>query len=505
MTSSAPERMFPTAASSLRCPVSLALLFALPGPGRDSRQEMNELDAALGYPWPVLSSHHRGDQVVHDLCRAEHTRKTGAGMRAGANEVEIRQIFGAIVRAEVRRLGQDRLDGEGRAQIAVERIVEMARVDHALRDQMRGESWQEAVLEEAHDAVAVGLRRLRPIDLGAQMRHRGENVQRLATWGRQRGVGQRRHVQVEREVVAQILPGEDIHQQPLVARAEDDVVMGQGRAIAAAVLSVRSEVDDNERHRIAQPCQFAVGVAGPRRWWQEPGVCSGYIRVADDDIGSYLLTVAETDAGYPALVDQNLPDFGVEPQGASQLAQEASHGLDNGPRAAQGVPDAPLALQIVDQGVDARRLERVSAHQQGVEREDLAQALMLHVPGNEPVDRAIALQAHQVGDDLDHVPDAKKGSGRQFGKALGEDLLAAADERQIALDVGLIRAQAENLRRHPLLVTRVVEVCPVWEEDAIKRIDGNKRQVILRPAAGEGEQLGDQPGRGNDRGSTIEG
>ncbi|MDF3042022.1 MAG: hypothetical protein K0Q71_4728, partial [Thermomicrobiales bacterium] len=50
---------------------------------------MNGLDAALRYPWPVLPIHHRGDQVVHDFGRAEHTRKAGAGMRAGADEVEI--------------------------------------------------------------------------------------------------------------------------------------------------------------------------------------------------------------------------------------------------------------------------------------------------------------------------------------------------------------------------------------------------------------------------------
>ena len=120
---------------------------------------MNGLDAALRWPWPVLPIHHRRDQVVHDLGRAEHPRQAGAGMRAGADEVEIRQILGAIVRAEVRRLGQDRLDREGRAQVAVERIPEMARVDHVLADQVRGESRQEAILEEAHDAVTIRLRR----------------------------------------------------------------------------------------------------------------------------------------------------------------------------------------------------------------------------------------------------------------------------------------------------------------------------------------------------------
>ena len=89
---------------------------------------MTGLDALLRSSSPTLPILRRRDQVVHDPSRAEHTWKAGAGMRAGANEVEIRQIFGAIVRAEVGRLSQDRLDGESRAQIAVECIAEMARV-----------------------------------------------------------------------------------------------------------------------------------------------------------------------------------------------------------------------------------------------------------------------------------------------------------------------------------------------------------------------------------------
>ena len=128
----------------------------------------------------------------------------------------------------------------------------------------------------------------------------------------------------------------------------------------------------------------------------------------------------------------------------------------------------------MNQGVDARRLERVAADQQGVERQDLAQALVLHVARDEAIDRAIALQAQQVGNDLDHVPDAQKGNGRQLSETLGEDALAAADELQIALDIGRVGAEAEDLRPHPLLVPRIVEVHPVWEEDAVERIDRNE-------------------------------
>src|SRR5215211_1925961 len=97
-------------------------------------------------------------------------------------------------------------------------------------------------------------------------------------------------------------------------------------------------------------------------------------------------------------------------------------------RSAQRIPHAPLALQIMNQGVDTRRLKRVTADQQGMKRQDLTQALVLNVARDEPIDRAIAPQAQQVRNDLDHVPDTQKGDGRQLGEALGEDALTAADK-----------------------------------------------------------------------------
>ena len=95
---------------------------------------MREPDTALRWPRTALTMLPVRDQVVHDLGRAQHPRQASPGMCAGAHKVEIRQILGAIVGSEIRRLGQDRLDREGRAQVAVERTPEMARIDHVLAD-----------------------------------------------------------------------------------------------------------------------------------------------------------------------------------------------------------------------------------------------------------------------------------------------------------------------------------------------------------------------------------
>ena len=66
-----------------------------------------------------------GDQPVDHLRRREHARQPGTGMRAGADEVEPVDLFGLVVKAELRRLRQHRLDGERRALLRRQLVGEV--------------------------------------------------------------------------------------------------------------------------------------------------------------------------------------------------------------------------------------------------------------------------------------------------------------------------------------------------------------------------------------------
>src|SRR5215213_5722183 len=111
------------------------------------------------------------DQVIGDLGRAEDAGQPGARVGTGADEVEIGDVFRLIVRPKIGGLGQNRLDGEGGAEVAVEFVAEVARVDHALGNDVLRQVRQEALFQVGHDAVSVGTGGPAPIDISPQVRH----------------------------------------------------------------------------------------------------------------------------------------------------------------------------------------------------------------------------------------------------------------------------------------------------------------------------------------------
>ena len=76
------------------------------------------------------------DHLRDDLPGTHHAGQSSAGMRAGADEVKIGNIFAQVVRAEPRGLRQDRLDRKGATEVTVQRVAEVQRVDVVLGDDM---------------------------------------------------------------------------------------------------------------------------------------------------------------------------------------------------------------------------------------------------------------------------------------------------------------------------------------------------------------------------------
>ena len=167
------------------------------------------------------------------------------------------------------------------------------------------------------------------------------------------------------------------------------------RSAVVPVAAVGAEVDDDQRHRVAHPRQPAVGVLAAHRGRQQALVGAGDVGVADDDHRP--AARARRPAGRPSRAGLDGQDL-ARPRRPSSSAPPSSSkrrtsAVDDRAGAAHREPDAPLPLQVVDQRVDAGRLERVAADQQRVEREDLAQPLVLHEARDEAVDRAVALAA----------------------------------------------------------------------------------------------------------------
>jgi hypothetical protein len=130
-----------------------------------------------------------------------------------------------------------------------------------------------------------------------------------------------------------------------------------------------------------------------------------------------------------AVLDADAVDRRRQLERAAQLGEQLDQAAHQRAGAALGEPHAPGALEVVDQRVDRRGLEGVAADQERVERQRLADVLVLHVAGDGAVHRAIGAQPAELRRDLDHVPEPQERRRRELGVAGVEHLRGVVAER----------------------------------------------------------------------------
>ena len=291
-----------------------------------------------------------------------------------------------VVRPEPSRLREDRFHGKRAAEVARQHITEMARVDHALRHDVLGEIRQVLCLEMRDDGVTIRPARRAPVGVAAKVWHRREHVEAVAARWRERRIGCRGAVQVQRVIGREHLAREDVVQQRLVPRAHEDLMM---RGIA--VRAVRAEVHHEERHRVLHPREPAIGVLPANGARNKVHVRTRDVAVAHDRIRRQRLAVREPYAGRTSgsRVDHDLFGRAIEPDFAAQLLEEPAECSNQRAGAPHCEPHTPALFQRVDQRVNGCALERVTAHQQRVEAEHLPETWIANVPVHERGNRSI--------------------------------------------------------------------------------------------------------------------
>ena len=193
----------------------------------------------------------------------------------------------------------------------------------------------------------------------------------------------------------------------------------------------------------------------------------------------------------------------VQAQRPPQVLEETHESGDHLSRASFREEDAPVALELVDEGVDGRAGEGVSPDQERVEAEHLAQVGVLDEAGHHVVDATVGLQPHQLGGHTDHAPEVEEGHVGQLHVPLLEDLLHVAQEAVVALHVA--GALAGDLLVDELEVVGVVEAVPVFPMEAIERVHRQQLHVVVHGPARGLEQLLEAFGSGDDGRSSVEG
>ena len=308
-------------------------------------------------------------------------------MGARAHQVQVANAFGTVVKTEPGRLSEQRRNRKTGTVDAEVIVLEVLR-RHAEfgRDGSR-QAGQDRAIQRGHDAVAQPRALYRPIDVCLQIGHRAQHVEALAARRREARIGGGGPVQVERKVFAQHLLVEDFVEQFAVALAQPDGVVGHVRIGLAG-----TEVKDEQAHRI-------TGLLGLRN---HRCVQVGGVGVADHQVCRDRAPIDQFDRGGRPGFDANAAHGAAKPNFDAAALQQRAQRAGDGPGAAHREKHTVRALQIMNQPVNAGGVERVAADQQRLDRESLAQLVVLQEFFDQTPNGAVAAQADQAGDHPQH-------------------------------------------------------------------------------------------------------
>ena len=155
----------------------------------------------------------------------------------------------------------------------------------------------------------------------------------------------------------------------------------------------------------------------------------------------------------------------------------------------------------MNQRVHGRRLERVAAHQQRVEREHLAQALVVNEAGHSVVNAAPSTQPQNLRRGFGHVAPRQERHGSQLQITVLHGVAREGQKAPVAFHIA--RRAQRNLALQLGLVVHIVEGVAVFPTQAIQRGDGQQLNMVCHALSGQSEQLFQCVGVGDDGGACV--
>jgi hypothetical protein len=133
-------------------------------------------------------------------------------------------------------------------------------------------------------------------------------------------------------------------------------------------------------------------------------------------------------------------------------------------------------LQMLDERIEAAGVERVSADEKRLQREDPAQAVVAQIAPNDAVDAAVAAEPYDLRKGGQHCGDSVEGLGAvafipnpvQFGRMTLHLLVAGQ----------IPRRKPRDLVAHRSRVARQVEISSVKKTNAIEGGDRQQRHMV---------------------------
>ena len=417
-------------------------------------------------------------------------------MGAGADEVEAGNVFALVVEAEPGGLRENGRDGEAGAVRGEEGVAEVGRGDVELGDEVLVEIGEDGFLQLVEDALGVAGPLVVPIDGVLKIGDWGEDVEGVLSVGCHGRIGGGGTVEVETEVVGDDAALEDVIEESAVAGAEEDGVVGD-----VFVAAVGGEKEDEEAHGVFAGGEFSIGPLAAVDGGDELAVDGGWVGVGHDEVGFDLFAPGEADAGGMPVANEDFFDGGAMAELHAVALAEGEEGVDEGTGAAAGEPDAPLAFEVVDEGVKTRGVERVAADEEGLDAEEHAQGRIAQVTADEIVNGAVATQANEIRQDADHVRESAEGFGGEFGKACVVEFTGFFEKAEVSALVE--RIEFGDFAQGVFDGAAVVEGAALVVDHAIPRFDREEFDVVGAIFTEEGEEFVEQERGGQDRGARV--
>ncbi len=366
---------------------------------------------------------------------------------------------------------QYRLQPECRPLPGTETLLKVERCHQARGDDVLFQVRQHIGRKMLRDCLPIRLRRRLPVGVASQVRHRRQNVERIAARGSQGRIGRRRPVQIEAEILRQHLAFEDVAQQLAVTRTKDDCVVGD-----IFVAPVGAEIPQEQTHRVSRPLQPPISPAAARAGRQKLAIRPRGVGVRHNDVSPNCLARFQPHAGGASPAHRDVLDLRAVTDRAALTLDQTDQAADNFAGTAHGEMYAPAPLEERYQRVDAAGGERVAADQQGMKAEHNTQPRVLYVSADQRIHAAIAAKPEQVRNDPRHVcPGAERHMAELF-ETDAAGCFAQAHEALVAIEV--VWREAGNLGTHGNRIAGAVETRPITEADTIKRRDRPQRHVV---------------------------
>ena len=290
---------------------------------------------------------------------------------------------------------------------------------------------------------------------------------------------------IKAHILGQLAANKDIADVVLVAWANNNGVMAHIGPFQLGPFG--AEIPNEEAHRPPLARQFRPRPALARVIAQKPVIGVACVRVRHHQIGSKHLTICQAHPRGAAVLKQDLIHLGIQPQGPALRSDHPRHGQGNRPHPAHRIVNPEFLLEVANEDIHRRHMERIAANEQRMERQRKAQTLILNTGGGMGVNRLVSAQQGKGRQHLDEISQTVHRPAAQIFKA--EPIAPFAVIQELVIARQIPRREPRHFSAHRLGRLAGGKGRPILPANLVKRIQRPQIDIAVKIAPAGRPQL----------------